>query len=214
MRSVHRRAGRSSARIACGSHIVPHQNRTTRTIGHLAPRFKPTDLQSTSRDRRGELLRPNETAMSSSAIIGPVWRARHCGERAAAEERPETRNRVNHRRSPRAVDRIDERHPRQSPSAHGRGRAARSHARGNAVVPSPWQATLLDRVCRGASIRQSAREMGVSYMAAYWWWRDAGAMRLRKGKAQLEPSSGEDAGDHVTEATPHYGTIVSLESVG
>jgi hypothetical protein len=47
-----------------------------------------------------KLLRPNETAMSSSAIIGPVWRAGHRGERAAAEERPETRNRVNHRRSP------------------------------------------------------------------------------------------------------------------
>jgi benzoylformate decarboxylase len=31
-----------------------------------------------------KLLRPNETAMSSSAIIGPVWRAGHRGERAAS----------------------------------------------------------------------------------------------------------------------------------
>jgi hypothetical protein len=41
-----------------------------------------------------KLLRPNETAMSSSAIIGPVWRAGDRGEREAVEERPETRNRV------------------------------------------------------------------------------------------------------------------------
>ena len=50
----------------------------------------------------------------------------------------------------------------------------------------PWSTAvrreLFDRICRGSSIRQAAREMGVSYMAAYWWWRDAGAMTLRKGK--------------------------------
>jgi transposase, IS30 family len=50
----------------------------------------------------------------------------------------------------------------------------------------PWSRSVrrefFDRVCLGASIRQAACEVGVHYNAAYWWWRDAGGMQLRKGR--------------------------------
>jgi transposase, IS30 family len=48
-----------------------------------------------------------------------------------------------------------------------------------------------DRVCQGASIRQAARALGVHYNAAYWWWRDAGSMALRKGRARGVASAGD-----------------------
>jgi transposase, IS30 family len=52
----------------------------------------------------------------------------------------------------------------------------------------PWSRSVrrefFNRVCQGASIRQAACEVGVHYNAAYWWWRDAGAMTLRKGTAR------------------------------
>jgi IS30 family transposase len=38
-----------------------------------------------------------------------------------------------------------------------------------------------DRVCGGETIRQAARQLGVSYNGAWQWWRDAGAMKLRNG---------------------------------
>lgn len=51
----------------------------------------------------------------------------------------------------------------------------------------PWSRLVrrefFDRVCQGASIRQAACAVGVHYNAAYWWWRDAGGMTLRKGRA-------------------------------
>lgn len=40
---------------------------------------------------------------------------------------------------------------------------------------------LFDRVCRGSTIRDAAREVGVSYNTGWIWWRDAGAMTLRIG---------------------------------
>lgn len=36
-----------------------------------------------------------------------------------------------------------------------------------------------DRVCQGSSLRDTARDVGVSYCTAFNWWRDAGAMKLR-----------------------------------
>jgi transposase, IS30 family len=39
---------------------------------------------------------------------------------------------------------------------------------------------LFDRVCLGAPLIRTAREMGVSTTAAWRWWRDAGAMKLRR----------------------------------
>jgi transposase, IS30 family len=42
-----------------------------------------------------------------------------------------------------------------------------------------------DRVCQGASIRAAARAVGVHYNTAWWWWRDAGAMKLLTGKGDL-----------------------------
>jgi IS30 family transposase len=45
---------------------------------------------------------------------------------------------------------------------------------------------LFDRVCQGAPLIGTARELGVSTTAAWLWWRDAGAMRLlRNGKHTL-----------------------------
>jgi IS30 family transposase len=38
-----------------------------------------------------------------------------------------------------------------------------------------------DRVCRGASLREAAGAVGVHYNAAYWWWRNAGAMKVQIG---------------------------------
>jgi transposase, IS30 family len=37
-----------------------------------------------------------------------------------------------------------------------------------------------DRVCQGASLRDTARDVGVSYNAGWIWWRDAGGMKLRR----------------------------------
>lgn len=39
---------------------------------------------------------------------------------------------------------------------------------------------LFDRVCQGAPLISTAREMGVSKNAAWKWWHDAGAMKLRR----------------------------------
>lgn len=39
---------------------------------------------------------------------------------------------------------------------------------------------LFDRVCQGAPLIATAREMGVSTTAAWLWWRDAGAMKLKR----------------------------------
>lgn len=41
---------------------------------------------------------------------------------------------------------------------------------------------LLDRVCMGMPVWWAAKEMGVSTTRASIWWRDAGAMRLVKGR--------------------------------
>jgi IS30 family transposase len=41
---------------------------------------------------------------------------------------------------------------------------------------------LFDLVCRGMAVSQAERELGVSYRTGWLWWRDAGAMRLRKGQ--------------------------------
>src|SRR5262245_1361665 len=40
---------------------------------------------------------------------------------------------------------------------------------------------LFDRVCQGAALIGTAREMVVSTTRAWVWWRDAGAMKLLKG---------------------------------
>jgi transposase, IS30 family len=49
----------------------------------------------------------------------------------------------------------------------------------------PWPRSVrrdfFDRVCQGASIGEAARAVGVHYNAAYWWWRDAGAMKVQIG---------------------------------
>src|SRR5262245_4244574 len=39
-----------------------------------------------------------------------------------------------------------------------------------------------DRVCRGATLRQAARESGVFYNTGWQWWRNAGGMRLLTGR--------------------------------
>ena len=44
---------------------------------------------------------------------------------------------------------------------------------------------LFDRVCQGAPLISTAREMGVSTTSAWLWWRDAGAMKLLTGKGVL-----------------------------
>ena len=41
---------------------------------------------------------------------------------------------------------------------------------------------LFDRVCQGAALFGAAQEMGVSTTAASIWWRDAGGMKLAKGR--------------------------------
>lgn len=51
---------------------------------------------------------------------------------------------------------------------------------------------LFDRVCQGASLKSTAREMGVSTTSAWLWWRDAGAMKLLQGKGARGLA---DAGD-------------------
>jgi IS30 family transposase len=42
-----------------------------------------------------------------------------------------------------------------------------------------WE--LFDRVCQGVALERAARDMRVSRMAAFSWWRNAGAMKLIKG---------------------------------
>jgi len=55
------------------------------------------------------------------------------------------------------------------------------------AVPSGYQFSkavrreFFDGVCRGVSLTDAARGLGVSRMAATNWWRDAGAMKLRIG---------------------------------
>jgi IS30 family transposase len=46
--------------------------------------------------------------------------------------------------------------------------------------PRSTRRELFDRVCQGAPLIRSAREMGVSTTSAWLWWRDAGAMTLRR----------------------------------
>jgi IS30 family transposase len=41
---------------------------------------------------------------------------------------------------------------------------------------------LFDLVCQGMAVSQAERELGVSYRTGWLWWRDAGAMKLRKGQ--------------------------------
>ena len=48
--------------------------------------------------------------------------------------------------------------------------------------PLATRRKLFDRVCQGAPLIRTAREMGVSTTAAWVWWRDAGAMKLLTGK--------------------------------
>ena len=52
---------------------------------------------------------------------------------------------------------------------------------------------LFDRVCQGAPLIGTAREMGVSTTRAWVWWRDAGAMKLLQGKGAH--GLADDAGD-------------------
>ncbi|WP_123029677.1 IS30 family transposase [Mycolicibacterium stellerae] len=42
-----------------------------------------------------------------------------------------------------------------------------------------------DQVCGGQSIRGAASDLGVFYNTAWVWWRDAGAMKLHRGKGDL-----------------------------
>ena len=51
--------------------------------------------------------------------------------------------------------------------------------------PLATRRELFDRVCRGAPLIRTAREMGVSTTAAWLWWRDAGAMKLRTGMGDV-----------------------------
>jgi transposase, IS30 family len=44
---------------------------------------------------------------------------------------------------------------------------------------------LFDLVCSGTSMRQAERLLGVSVMTGWHWWREAGGMRLLKGKGAL-----------------------------
>src|SRR6202008_1761903 len=56
------------------------------------------------------------------------------------------------------------------------------------AMPSgyPWSRSVrrgfFDLVCGGETIRQAARQSGVSYNPGWEWWRDAGAMKLRMGR--------------------------------
>src|SRR6202008_1512353 len=56
------------------------------------------------------------------------------------------------------------------------------------AMPSgyPWSRSVrrgfFDLVCGAETIRQAARQSGVSYNAGWEWWRDAGAMKLRMGR--------------------------------
>jgi hypothetical protein len=45
-------------------------------------------------------------------------------------------------------------------------------------------AGVFTRVCQGMSVTQSASELGVFRNTAWVWWRNAGSMTLRKGKAR------------------------------
>jgi transposase, IS30 family len=60
-----------------------------------------------------------------------------------------------------------------------------------------WE--LFDRVCQGTPLKRAAREMGVSTTAAGLWWRDAGAMKLLRGKGDLglaDPGDLDRPGGH------------------
>jgi IS30 family transposase len=48
--------------------------------------------------------------------------------------------------------------------------------------PLATRRELFDRVCRGTPLLCAARDMGVSTTAANLWWRDAGAMKLLRGR--------------------------------
>lgn len=47
--------------------------------------------------------------------------------------------------------------------------------------PRSVRRDFFDRVCQGASIREAACAVGVHYNTAWWWWRDAGAMKVQVG---------------------------------
>jgi transposase, IS30 family len=53
---------------------------------------------------------------------------------------------------------------------------------------------LFDRVCQGAPLIRTAREMGVSTTSAWLWWRDAGGMKLLTGKGDLGLAEPGDLG--------------------
>jgi transposase, IS30 family len=42
-----------------------------------------------------------------------------------------------------------------------------------------------DLVCRGVATTEASVKVGVSRRTGWWWWRDAGAMKLRKGRYGL-----------------------------
>ncbi|MEB3072121.1 IS30 family transposase [[Mycobacterium] vasticus] len=50
--------------------------------------------------------------------------------------------------------------------------------------PQATRRELFDRVCQGAPLIRTAREMGVSTTSAWVWWRDAGAMKLLMGRGE------------------------------
>ena len=51
--------------------------------------------------------------------------------------------------------------------------------------PRSMRRELFDLVCAGTSVRQAERLVGVSQTTGSVWWREAGGMRLLKGKGQL-----------------------------
>jgi IS30 family transposase len=59
-------------------------------------------------------------------------------------------------------------------------------------LPRSVRRELLDRVCGGAAVAVASREMGFSYQTGWVWWRNAGGMRLLRGRGQMglaEPGS-------------------------
>ena len=54
--------------------------------------------------------------------------------------------------------------------------------------PLETRRKLFDRVCRGAPLIRTAREMGVSTTSAWVWWRDAGAVKLLTGRGDSGPA--------------------------
>lgn len=53
---------------------------------------------------------------------------------------------------------------------------------GGKPFPRSMHRELFDLVCAGVSVREAERLLGVSVMTGWHWWRQAGGMRLLKGK--------------------------------